>query len=144
MSYATDCPNRGPKRVRFSNPGAGGFRDGGGSISQREPGVQGGREPLVFPAVTRRCCRGSSEEKKVEDEGAQPHGWSLEVGCPFAQHLPAMQFGEGSPHGVQDVWLVQEPRRNRSLIAAFSLSVRFEARSLSPSSCVIDTSPEMT
>jgi hypothetical protein len=29
-----------------------------------------------------------------------------------------MQLGKGSPHRVQDVRLVQEPRRNRSLIVA--------------------------
>jgi len=91
----------------------------GGSVPRWEPGVQARREPLVFPAVTRRCCCGSSEEKKVQDEGAQPHGWSLEACRTFAKRLPAMQFGEGSSHRLQDLRLVQEPRRNRSLIIAF-------------------------
>lgn len=79
-----------------------------------------------FGAVTRRCRRGCSEEKKVQNEGPQPHGWGVEVGRAIAQYVPEVQFGEGSPHRVQDVRLVQEPRCHRSLSACSLVVVTVE------------------
>lgn len=90
MRSRTDRGQTGLGEARFS------FLVVADSLTSR-PRSMTGREI----SSERRARDASTQEKEVEDEGSQPHGGRLEVGCPVGQRVPALQQLEVATHRVR-------------------------------------------
>ncbi len=101
----------------------------GGRERNENSGVEPGPTTAILQWLLRgEGRRGCTQEKEIQNEGPQPHGWSVEVGRTVAQPLSSLWLGETSAHGVQGMWLVQEPRCNRSRIIARRLDLPVSTR----------------